>query len=54
MTTTYKEITNAMDEVLIERVRNGVITWIPVNEANSDYQEYLETLKPKADEAKTK
>jgi len=28
--------------------------WIPANEANSDYVAYLESLKPKADEAKTK
>jgi len=42
---TYKLINNEEGNLsLILRTVNGVKTWIPLNEANTDYQEYLEWL----------
>tara|TARA_A100001015_G_C14780427_1_gene628937 strand:- start:4 stop:165 length:162 start_codon:yes stop_codon:yes gene_type:complete len=39
---TYKPITNLANEHFIIRLTDGA--WIPVNEGNTDYQEYLEWL----------
>jgi hypothetical protein len=33
---------------------DGSVSFIPKDEGNSDYQAYLASLKPAADEAKTK
>jgi hypothetical protein len=38
----YKEITNGLGEVMIERTdADGKVWWIPTDPANSDYQRYL-------------
>ena len=38
----YEKITNELGESLIKRTdADGAIWWIPINEANSDYQRYL-------------
>ena len=40
--TTYKKLTNDAGIEYIERTtQEGVISWIPIDEANSDYQTYL-------------
>ena len=40
--TTYKKITNEVGIDFIERTTDdGVVSWIPMDEANSDYQAYL-------------
>jgi hypothetical protein len=40
--TKYKEITNEIGHIVIERItEDGVVTWIPKDPANSDYQAYL-------------
>lgn len=44
MSIQYKEITNISGETQIERNDNGVISWIPTDPANSDYQKYLEEM----------
>ena len=42
MKPTYEEITNELGTALIKRTdTDGKIWWIPINEANSDYQRYL-------------
>jgi hypothetical protein len=39
---TYEEITNDYGVTVIKRTdADGTVAWIPVNEANSDYQRYL-------------
>jgi hypothetical protein len=39
---TYEKITNDFGIELIMRTdQMGLISWIPIDEANSDYQEYL-------------
>ena len=49
MATTYKLIENEFGNSYIERTDDaGVISFIPRDEANSDYQAYLKSL---ADEA---
>ena len=40
--TTYKIVKNLADVEYIERTtEDGVISWIPIDEANPDYQRYL-------------
>jgi hypothetical protein len=40
--TTYKVIKNLADVEYIERTtEDNVISWIPIDEANPDYQAYL-------------
>ena len=40
--TTYEEVTKETGSQFIKRTNeDGSIDWIPVNEANSDYQRYL-------------
>jgi hypothetical protein len=46
----YTELENGY--ILMEN--DGVISTIPNDPSNSDYQAYLESLKPEADEATTK
>jgi hypothetical protein len=41
MTNTYELITNELGAVLKRTNADGSLTWIPVDEANSDYQRYL-------------
>jgi hypothetical protein len=39
---TYEEITTEVGTKVIKRIdQNGQETWIPVDLANSDYEEYL-------------
>ena len=39
---TYEEITDEIGNEVIKRTdKNGVVTWIPKDPANSDYQRYL-------------
>jgi hypothetical protein len=39
---TYEEITDEIGNEVIKRTdKNGVVTWIPKDLANSDYQRYL-------------
>jgi hypothetical protein len=39
---TYEEITNDFGTVIIKRTdENGAESWIPKDESNSDYQQYL-------------
>ena len=47
MTTyTYEEITNDLGNKAVKRTdENGMVVWIPIDLANSDYQVYLESLK---------
>ena len=47
---TYIEYTTPFGEKMIERIdENGVISFIPTDPANSDYQAYLASLeKPTA------
>jgi hypothetical protein len=38
----YQEVTTEVGNVVIKRTdENGVISWIPKDPSNSDYQEYL-------------
>ncbi len=48
----YDEVTNQFDYSLIKRTdTDGKISWIPKDEANSDYQRYLRWLEnPDAEE----
>ena len=50
MTTNYEEfISEVSSNKLIKRVNeDGSISFIPMDEANSDYQAYLDRDKPKA------
>ena len=42
MTITYQEITSEFGQKFIQRNNeDGTITYIPLDEANSDYQRYL-------------
>ena len=49
---TYEEVTNeslAGTSITIKRIdKNGLVSWIPLDPANSDYQAYLDRDKPKA------
>ena len=50
MTTTYKLIQNEIGSAYLERTDEaGVISFIPIDEANSDYQAYLN--KDKAEQS---
>ena len=47
--TTYREVTNEMGLTYIEKTEDdGKIWMVPIDEANSDYQSYLDRDKPKA------
>ena len=47
---TYEKITNDFGIDLIKRTdETGLISWIPIDEANSDYQAYLNKDKPTSD-----
>lgn len=49
---TYEIVTAKNTEVLKRTGENGIVTWIPINEVNSDYQRYLRWLEnPDAGEA---
>jgi hypothetical protein len=53
MTITYTEIDN-LGYKLIEKNEDNIITWIPTDPANSDYQRYLRWLEnPDAEEFPT-
>jgi hypothetical protein len=41
MTITYEVITNAYGDTVKRTNADGIITWIPLDPANSDYQAYL-------------
>jgi len=42
MTYTYENITDELGYEILKRTdADGVVTWIPIDEANKDYQEYL-------------
>ncbi len=48
-------MTYELSEQCVTRTNaDGSISYIPLDPANSDYQIYLESLKPEADEAKAK
>jgi hypothetical protein len=42
---TYEIITATNASTLKRTDINGEVTWIPINEANSDYQTYLKQLE---------
>lgn len=43
MTFIYEEITSENNEKMLKRTdENGLVSWIPTDPANSDYQRYLE------------
>ena len=48
MTITYTEIDN-LGYKIIQKDEDGVISWIPMDEANSDYQAYLNKDKPQVE-----
>lgn len=51
---TYEIITAKNTESLKRTDENGEIVWIPINEANADYQAYLRWLEnPDAEEGGT-
>jgi hypothetical protein len=58
--TTYKVVKNVAEIEYIERTtEDGVISWIPIDEANPDYQRYLNPEAEQStpiviDETKTK
>jgi len=42
---TYEVVTNALGQSILKRTdESNLETWIPIDEANSDYQAYLATL----------
>ena len=44
--TSYEKIISDLGQDSIKRTNeDGSITWIPIDPANSDYQEYLKTLE---------
>ena len=46
MKKTYKEITNELGQTYLEMTEtDGTIRFVPMVEANSDYQEYLKYLE---------
>ena len=54
MTYTYKIVSAKGFNTLERTDKDGLITWIPINESNSDYQRYLRWLEnPDADEAQS-
>lgn len=45
----YEEITSDLGSKVIKAdLGNGTILWIPIDEANSDYQAYLKSLENEA------
>jgi hypothetical protein len=47
---TYEKITTEMGSEVIKRTdENGSIAWIPLDPANSDYQEYLNPSETKTE-----
>ena len=39
---TYEQIDNEIGQKIIKRTdENGLVSWVPLDEANSDYQAYL-------------
>jgi len=43
---TYEIITNLFNSSCIKRTdENGLVAWIPMDPANSDYQAYLKSLE---------
>lgn len=56
MTITYEEVTSELsgNKVIARTNADGSISYIPINDANSDYQRYLRWLEnPDADESGT-
>jgi hypothetical protein len=45
MKTTYEEVTDEFGTVIKCTTADGLISWIPTDPANSDYQRYLESLE---------
>lgn len=45
-TYTYEIVKNLMGEIIKRTDKDGNEVWIPTDPANSDYAEYLESLKP--------
>ena len=46
----YEEVTNELGNKSIKRTDpDGTIWWIPIDEANSDYQAYLNKDNPETD-----
>ena len=43
-TYTYELIVNELGEVVKRTDENGIVSWIPTDPSNSDYQAYLESL----------
>ena len=48
---TYEVIINELtqSETIKRTDENGLVAWIPIDPANSDYQAYLDRDKPKAE-----
>ena len=43
---TYEEITNDFGNKVVKRTdENGLVVWIPIDSANSDYQQYLNPVE---------
>ena len=53
--TSYEKITNEYgNELVLKTDKDGVISFIPIDESNSDYQRYLRWLEnPDAEEGGT-
>lgn len=46
----YEEVTTEFDKKVIKRTDvDGTVWWIPMDEANSDYQAYLNKDKPQVE-----
>jgi hypothetical protein len=45
----YEEITDEQGTIIKRTDADGVITWIPTDPANSDYQAYLNKDKPQVE-----
>ena len=46
---TYEKVTDDFGGEMIKRTdEDGIVSWIPLADGNSDYAEYLESLEPKA------
>ena len=48
MAYTYELVSDQFGEVLVRTSDDGVISYVPIDPANSDYQAYLDRDKPKA------
>jgi hypothetical protein len=45
----YEEVTDDFGNKSIKRIdEGGLVAWIPIDEGNSDYREYLASLKDEA------